>query len=63
MLALLLPSVASAEWGTENWGEMVWGGAASPIPSIPTEGLIALAMLLLLGAGALLARRRGIGRA
>jgi hypothetical protein len=63
MLALLLPTVASAEWGTENWGEMVWGGAASPIPSMPIEGLIAVAALLLLGAGALLARRRRVGRA
>jgi len=63
MLALVLPTVASAEWGTQNWGEMVWGGAALPIPSIPIAGLIALAILLLLGAGALLARRRRIGSA
>jgi hypothetical protein len=60
MLALVLPTVASAEWGTQNWGEMVWGGVASPIPSVPIAGLIALATLLLLGAGALLARRRRI---
>jgi hypothetical protein len=60
LLALLLPTAASAEWGTENWGEMVWGGVATPIPSMPAQSLVALAILLLLGAAALLARRRRI---
>ena len=47
IVSVLLPSVASAGWGDENWGEMVWGGAAPPIPSLPVEGIVALAALLL----------------
>jgi hypothetical protein len=46
LLPLLLPTAASAGWGDGNWGEMVWSGAASPIPSVPVEGIIALAALL-----------------
>jgi hypothetical protein len=57
-LALLLPHVASAGWGDENWGEMVWGGAMIPVPSLSTEGLIALAVLLVFASGTLLMRRR-----
>jgi hypothetical protein len=58
VVILLLPCVASAGWGEENWGEMVWGGSIPPIPSLSAEGLIALAILLLLVPTALLARRR-----
>jgi membrane protein implicated in regulation of membrane protease activity len=46
-LALLLPGTASAGWGDENWGAMVWGAGAPQIPSLPVEGMIALAVLLL----------------
>ena len=59
LLVLLLPCLASAGWGDENWGEMVWGGTVIPVPSMSTEGLIALALLLVLASGTLLARRRG----
>ena len=58
MLALLLPTVASAGWGDENWGEMVWGKAVIPVPSMSIEGLIALATLLVFVSGTLLVRRR-----
>ena len=58
IVAVLLPSVASAGWGDENWGEMVWGGAAPPIPSLHVEGIVALAALLLGLSYWLLATRR-----
>ena len=57
-LALFLPRLASAGWGEENWGEMVWGGALIPVPSLSTEGLIALAIVLVFVSGTLLVRRR-----
>lgn len=58
--ALLLPRIASAAWGDGNWGEMIWGdGPPSPqVPSVETEGLVALALLVLLASRALVARRR-----
>jgi hypothetical protein len=56
-VTLLLPAVASAGWGDENWGEMVWGAGAPPIPAMSAEGLILLAILLLLVPTGLLARR------
>ncbi len=58
IVALLLPCLASAGWGDEKWGEMVWGRAVIPVPSLSTEGLIALAILLVLASATLLARRR-----
>ena len=58
MLALLLPCVASAGWGDENWGEMVWERTVIPVPSMSIEGLIALAILLVFASGTLLMRRR-----
>ena len=62
MLALLLPSVASAGWGDENWGEIVWGAAAIPVPALSGEGLVALAGALLLATWIFLARRRRANR-
>ena len=58
VLALLLPTVASAGWGNENWGEMVWGAAAIAVPALSTKGLIALATLLVFVSATLLVRRR-----
>jgi hypothetical protein len=58
ILALLLPGVATAGWGEENWGAMVWGAAAPQIPSLPVEGIVALAALLLGLSYWLLASRR-----
>jgi hypothetical protein len=47
LLLLLLPTVAWAGWGDENWGEMVWGAAAPQIPAMPIAGVAALAALIL----------------
>ena len=47
LLSLLLPGTALAGWGDENWGEMVWGAGAPQIPSLPVEGIVAVAALLL----------------
>jgi hypothetical protein len=47
VLSVLVPTVAWAGWGDENWGTMVWGGADPQIPSLPVEGIVALAALLL----------------
>jgi hypothetical protein len=59
VLPVLLPTVASAGWGGENWGEMVWGAAAPQIPAMPIAGVAALAALLLgLSYWLLAARRR-----
>jgi hypothetical protein len=63
LLSLLLPTVASAGWGDENWGEMVWGAAAPQIPSLPIEGVVVLAVLLLgLSYWLLASRRRRVKR-
>jgi hypothetical protein len=63
LLPLLLPALARAGWGDENWGEMVWGVAAPQIPSMPVEGVAALAALLLgLSYGLLATRRRRANR-
>ena len=56
LMVLLLPGGASAGWGNENWGEMLWSGAAIPVPSLSIEGLIALAGLLVFISGTFLAR-------
>jgi len=45
--ALAFASEASAGWGDENWGEMLWGGGAPQIPSLPVEGVVLVAALLL----------------
>ena len=59
-VALLLPATAWAGWGTERWGQMVWGEGILPLPSLSVWGQIALAILLLaLPARLLLRRRRG----
>lgn len=47
LLPLLLPAAARAGWGDKNWGEMVWGAGAPQIPSLPVEGILALALILL----------------
>ena len=57
LVALLIPTAAGAAWGTENWGEMIWGGNAPGIPALPVWGRIALAMLLAAIPGVLLVRR------
>lgn len=62
LLALPLPGVASAGWGNEDWGEMVWGGAAIPVPALSGEGLVALTGALVLATWTYLARRRRAGR-
>jgi hypothetical protein len=46
-LPLLLPAAASAGWGDENWGEMVWGAAAPQIPAMAVGGVVAVAALFL----------------
>ena len=62
-LPLLLPTVASAGWGDENWGEMVWGAGAPQIPAMAVEGVVAVAALLLgLSYWLLAERRRGAKR-
>jgi hypothetical protein len=58
VLSLLLPTIAWAGWGDENWGEMIWGGKVPPIPSLPPWGLIALVILLAVLPGSLLLKRR-----
>jgi hypothetical protein len=58
LLALLLPTAATAGWGEANWGEMVWGAVAIPVPSLSIRGLIALAALLGFVSATLLARHR-----
>ena len=60
-LALLLPGTASAGWGDENWGEMVWGQWIAGVPSMSMEGLIALAIVIVLVPAAVLARHRRRG--
>jgi len=57
LLALLSPSVASAGWGDQNWGKMVWGGGGIPVPALTTKGLAALAVVLVYVSRTLLARR------
>jgi hypothetical protein len=58
-LLLILPAVASAGWGDENWGEMVWGGFAGvDIPALPAAALAILAVLLLGLSYSLFAARR-----
>lgn len=32
-------------WGAENWGEMIWGGAAS-VPLLGPVGFVAVALCL-----------------
>jgi hypothetical protein len=58
LLIVLFPCAASAGWGDENWGEMVWGRAVIPVPSMSIEGLIALTILLVLVSGTLFTRQR-----
>ncbi len=54
-----VPRAASAAWGDEKWGEMLWGGTSVPdVPSVGVEGLMGLAFVLLLISWTLLARRR-----
>lgn len=46
-LPLLLPTAASAGWGDDNWGEMIWGAGASQVPAMTVGGVVALAVLVL----------------
>ena len=57
VLLLLLPATAWAGWGTERWGEMVWGEGTLSLPSLSVWGQLALAMLLLVLPGKLLLKR------
>jgi hypothetical protein len=57
VVALLLPGLAWAGWGDENWGEMLWS-SSPPIPAMSAERLIVLGVLLLLAGATLLACRR-----
>lgn len=62
-LPLLLPAVAWAGWGDENWGEMVWGGGAPQVPAMTVGGIAGLAVLVLgLSYRFLAAQRRRIKR-
>jgi len=59
IMPLLLPAIALAGWGDENWGEMVWGAAAPQIPAMAVGGVVAVAALFLgLSYWLLAARRR-----
>jgi hypothetical protein len=63
LLILLLPARASAGWGDENWGAMVWGAAASQIPAMTVGGVVAVASLFLgLSYWLLAAQRRRLKR-
>jgi hypothetical protein len=58
-MASLLSSVASAGWGDDAWGAMVWGSAPSVrIPALPDGAPAALAALFLGLSYWLLASRR-----
>lgn len=65
LLSLLLPTAASAGWGDESWGVMVWGAGAPQVPAMTVGGVVAEAALVLglshgllaFGAGARSARR------
>lgn len=58
LLLLLVPTVASAGWGDENWGEMVWGGVFQ-IPAMTAGGVVVVAIVFLgLSYWLLAARRR-----
>ena len=37
-------------WGSDSWGEMVWGGSAAPIPVLEPTALVILAAVFLIGA-------------
>jgi hypothetical protein len=63
VVPLLLPAIGWAGWGDEKWGEMIWGGGAPSIPSLPLWGRIALVILLAIVPGGLLARRHRTTRA
>jgi hypothetical protein len=58
LLPLFLPAAASAGWGDENWGEMVWGAAAPQVPAMAVGGVVAVAALFLGLSYRLLAARR-----
>ena len=45
-------------WGIENWGEMTWSGAALAVPVTPIEGLVTLAILLVVTGTVLTVRSR-----
>ncbi len=43
-------------WGIANWGEMIWGGASSPLPLMSPFGFLVLAALLI-ATGVVMQRR------
>jgi hypothetical protein len=46
----------AAMWGSDNWNEMVWGGAGLGVPMLEPMGLDILVLALLIGS-ALVVRR------
>lgn len=46
LLPLLLPAIASAAWGDENWDAMVWGAGAPGLPAMAVGGVVAVVALL-----------------
>jgi hypothetical protein len=47
LLPPLLPAIASAGRGDENWGEMVWDAGAPQIPAMAVGGVVAVVALFL----------------
>ena len=45
-------------WGSENWGEMVWGGGGTPVPLLDPLGLVLLVAVLLISTTVVLRRRQ-----
>jgi hypothetical protein len=43
-------------WGSDNWGEMVWGGGGLPIPALDATALVFLVAVLLIGTVAVVRR-------
>ena len=47
LLPNFVPAAASAGWGDENWGQMVWGAGAPQIPAMTAGGIVAVALVFL----------------
>ncbi len=48
-------------WGSDNWGDMIWGGDGALVPLLEPAGAIVLAAVLLIGA-LVIARRAHVSR-
>jgi hypothetical protein len=53
----LVPSVALADWGSDFWGQMLWGGS-NPVPLLPGAGLLLAVFLAGSASWALLRKQR-----